>query len=133
MTIVPNVTDLPVGELAASMGITLQSASRDALHATMPVRGNRQPFGLLHGGASAVLAETVGSVHAALLAPDGYTVVGVELNCTHHRAATAGTVHAVSTPLHAGRTVITLQIEISTEGGERVCTSRLTCLARPPR
>jgi uncharacterized protein (TIGR00369 family) len=119
-----------VGELATSMGITLLEASAERLVATMPVQGNRQPFGLLHGGASAVLAETLGSVHAFMLAGPGRIVVGIDLNCTHHRAATAGAVTGVCRPLHAGRTVSSFEIVISDENGRRVCTARLTCLSR---
>ena len=101
----------------------------------MPVKGNRQPFGLLHGGASAVLAETLGSIHANLVGGPDRIAVGIELNCTHHRSATSGMVTGVSTALHAGRTLVTLQIAISDEAGRPVCTSRLTCMLRaaPPR
>jgi len=123
-----------VGELGAAMGIRLVEASADRVVATMPVAGNRQPYGLLHGGANAVLAETLGSVHAALLAGPDKIVVGIDLNCTHHRAATDGTVTGLCTPLQAGRTVASLEIVISDDAGRRLCTSRLTCLTRdaPP-
>ena len=134
------VGDLPVsspkyvGELGAGMGIQLVEASSDRVVGTMPVAGNRQPYGLLHGGANAVLAETLGSVHAVLLAGPGKIAVGIDLNCTHHRAATDGTVTGVCTPLQAGRTVSSFEIVISDEAGRRLCTSRLTCLTRdaPP-
>ena len=123
-----------VGELGAGMGIQLVEASAERVVGTMPVAGNRQPYGLLHGGANAVLAETLGSVHGALLAGPGKIVVGIDLNCTHHRAATDGTVTGVCTPLQAGRTVASFAIVISDEAGRRLCTSRLTCLTRdaPP-
>ncbi len=123
-----------MGELASRMGLRITEATRDRVVATMPVAGNRQPYGLLHGGANAVLAETLGSVHAALLAGPGKIVVGIDLNCTHHRAATDGTVTGVCTALQAGRTVASFEIVISDEAGRRLCTSRLTCLTRdaPP-
>lgn len=112
------------------MGIRFTEASPERTVATMPVAGNRQPFGLLHGGASAVLAETIGSVHAALVAGSGYMPVGVELSCTHHRSATDGMVTAVCTPLHTGRTMSSFHIAIHDEGGRAVCTARLTCFLR---
>lgn len=121
------------GELVATMGIRFDSLSREELVATMPVAGNRQPFGLLHGGASGVLAETLGSIHAAILAPDGHFPVGIELSCTHHRSATDGTVSGVSRPLSVGRTLATFEIVLSDDHGNRICTARLTCLYRPAR
>lgn len=119
-----------LGELATTMGITLTTVTREELAGDMPVAGNRQPYGLLHGGASAVLAETLGSIHAAALAPAGHLPVGVELSCTHHRSARAGAVHGVSRPISAGRTLATLGIEIRDDDDRLVCTSRLTCLYR---
>jgi uncharacterized protein (TIGR00369 family) len=98
----------------------------------MPVDGNTQPYGLLHGGASCVLAETLGSVGAAL---HGATVsrpfpVGVDINATHHKAVRSGVVTGVATPVHRGRTMVTYEIVITDAGGDRVCTARLTCLLR---
>lgn len=119
-----------VGELATTMGIRITEWSRERITGTMPVAGNRQPFGLLHGGASAVLAETLGSVHAYLLAGPGRIVVGIDLNCTHHRAATDGTVTGVCTPLQAGRTVSSFEIVMNDDAGRRLCTARLTCLSK---
>jgi 1,4-dihydroxy-2-naphthoyl-CoA hydrolase len=116
-----------LGELADRMGIVVTEASPERLVATMPVEGNRQPFGLLHGGANAVLAETLGSVHAHLHAPAGKVPVGTDLNCTHHRAMTRGSVSGVSTPVHAGKSMACFEIVISDEAGTRVCTARLTC------
>lgn len=123
-----------MGELAETMGITIVTATVERMVATMPVEGNRQPYGLLHGGASAVLAETVGSVAAALHAGPDRIAVGIELSCTHHRAARSGTVTAVATPLSLGRTLATYEIAISDDADRRVCTARLTCLVRdaPP-
>jgi 1,4-dihydroxy-2-naphthoyl-CoA hydrolase len=113
------------------MGVELTDLDPNHVCATMPVSGNRQPYGLLHGGASAVLAETVGSLAAALLAGPDQSAVGIELNCTHHRSATDGKVSAVCTPLHVGRTVSSFEIVISDVRGRRVCTARLTCVVRP--
>jgi 1,4-dihydroxy-2-naphthoyl-CoA hydrolase len=121
---------IPLGELAATMGIEFVAAQPGHVVATMPVQGNRQPYGLLHGGASAVLAETVGSVAAALHAGQDRIAVGLELSCTHHRAARDGTVTATAIPLQEGRTVASYDIRIVNDAGEPVCTARLTCLIR---
>jgi 1,4-dihydroxy-2-naphthoyl-CoA hydrolase len=118
------------GTLAHSMGITIVSASGTEVVGTMPVAGNTQPYGLLHGGASCVLAETVGSLGAALHAGAGRAVVGIEISATHHRGAREGDVTAVATLAHGGRTLATYDIVISDAAGRRVCTSRLTCLIR---
>lgn len=122
-----------LGELATAMGIRVTSATHDELRAQMPVSGNRQPFGLLHGGASAVLAETVGSIMAAIMAPEGHPPVGIELSCTHHRAARDGNVEAICTPVTVGRTLATFAISISDDEGRLLCTARLTCLYRAPK
>lgn len=121
---------LPMGELATSMGITLTEISAERLVATMPVAGNRQPFGLLHCGANAVLAESIGSIHAAITARPGHIPVGVELSCTHHRGVREGIVTAVSTPIHVGGTISTFSVTITDSQGRTTCTARLTCLSR---
>src|SRR5215831_11919585 len=118
------------GTLAHRMGIRILSASGSQVVATMPVAGNTQPFGLLHGGASCVLAETIGSLGAALHAGLGRVVVGLEISATRHRGATDGAVTAVATLAHGGRTVATYDIVITDSARRRVCTSRLTCLIR---
>lgn len=120
------------GELATSMGMRYTSADPQCLTAEMPVKGNRQPFGMLHGGASAVLAETLGSTAAMMLAPEGKVPVGIELSCAHHRSATTGTVHAVAVPINVGRTLATFDIKIVDDLERSICTARLTCLYRDP-
>jgi 1,4-dihydroxy-2-naphthoyl-CoA hydrolase len=116
--------------LAGRMGIKIQSASGARVVATMPVDGNIQPHGLLHGGASCVLAETIGSLGAFLHAGAGRMVVGIEISATHHRGVREGEVTAVATLVHGGRTLATYDIVVTDAGGHRVCTSRLTCLIR---
>ena len=118
------------GTLAGRMGITIVSASASRVVATMSVEGNTQPHGLLHGGASCVLAETIGSLGAFLHAGPSRMVVGIEISATHHRAARDGDVTAVATLAHGGRTIATYEIVITDSAGQRVCTSRLTCLIR---
>jgi uncharacterized protein (TIGR00369 family) len=114
--------------LADRMGISIVEASAERVVGTMPVAGNTQPYGLLHGGASCVLAETLGSLGSALHAGQDRVTVGIEISATHHRAASSGQVTGVATRLHGGRTVATYEIVISDGAGRRVCTSRLTCL-----
>jgi 1,4-dihydroxy-2-naphthoyl-CoA hydrolase len=120
------------GELGKRMGLKLTEATPERVVGTMPVEGNTQPYGLLHGGASCVLAETLGSVGAVL---HGQTVdrpfaVGVDINATHHKGARSGLVTGVATPVHRGRTMATYEVVISDDAGERVCTARITCLLR---
>jgi uncharacterized protein (TIGR00369 family) len=120
------------GALDERMGVVVTEASPERVVGTMPVEGNTQPYGLLHGGASCVLAETLGSIGAAL---HGMTVsrpltLGLDINATHHRAARAGVVTGVATPVHRGGSVATYEIVITDEVGDRVCTARLTCLLR---
>jgi len=119
------------GALNERMGIELVEASPERVVGTMPVEGNTQPYGLLHGGASVVLAETLGSTGAALHAGEEKQAVGVDINATHHRAATSGTVTGVATPIHLGRSMACYEVVISDEDGRRVCTSRITCTLIP--
>src|SRR5262245_29874364 len=99
------------GALAERLGIVLLEASPQRIVATMPVDGNTQPFGLLHGGASCVLAETLGSIGASMHAYEsiGGFALGVEISATHHRAADGGLVTGVATPLHLGGSVATYE------------------------
>jgi 1,4-dihydroxy-2-naphthoyl-CoA hydrolase len=122
------------GTLLERMGIELVSTSPQQLVATMPVAGNTQPYGLLHGGASVVLAETLGSVGAALAAGPGRVAVGVDINATHHRAVREGVVTGTAVPLHVGRTTASYEVVVTDDDGRRVCTARITCLLRdaPP-
>ncbi|MGY0487156.1 PaaI family thioesterase [Streptomyces sp. WG-D5] len=118
------------GHLGSRMGIEVKEASAERVVGTMPVEGNTQPYGLLHGGASAVLAETLGSVGAMLHGGSGKIAVGVDLNCTHHRGARSGLVTGVATPLHRGRSTATYEIVITDEQDKRVCSARLTCMLK---
>lgn len=126
--------DLPAlfsaGHLGERMGVTIVEAAADRVVGTMPVEGNTQPYGLLHGGASAVLAETLGSIGSMLHGGASKIAVGVDLNCTHHRGARSGLVTGVATPVHRGRSTATYEIVITDEQDKRVCTARLTCLLR---
>ena len=116
--------------LAARMGIEILEASAERVVGRMPVEGNVQPYGLLHGGASCVLAETLGSLGAVLHAGPGKTAVGVDINATHHRGPVSGEVTGVATLLHGGRTMASYEVVITDDQDRRVCTARLTCLLR---
>ncbi len=120
------------GGLNIKMGVPILEASPERVVGTIPVEGNTQPMGLLHGGASAALAETLGSIGSHMHATTmGKYAVGVDLNATHHRAATSGLVTGTATAIHLGRTTAAYEIVITDERGKRVCTSRITCALVP--
>jgi uncharacterized protein (TIGR00369 family) len=122
---------MPMGALNDKMGIALLEVSAERVVATMPVEGNTQPYGLLHGGASVVLAESLGSIGSALHAYPEKVSVGVDINATHHRSATSGLVTGVATAIHLGRTSACFEVVVSDERGKRVCTARITCALIP--
>lgn len=130
LALVQEMEALNPHSLNVRMGVSVTHASADRIVATMPVAGNTQPYGLLHGGASVVLAESLGSIGAALHAGPGRIAVGVDINATHHRAATQGVVTGVARPLSVGRTLSAWEIVITDEQDRRVCTARITCLVR---
>jgi 1,4-dihydroxy-2-naphthoyl-CoA hydrolase len=119
--------------LAGRLGIVFLEASPERLVATMPVEGNTQLLGVLHGGASVVLAESLGSIGAALHAGEGRLAVGVDINATHHCPARDGIVTGVAIPLYLGRTTATYEVTITNETGLRLCTSRITCAIQRKR
>lgn len=120
-------------QLPERMGIELLTVTHDEVVGRMAVTGNRQPFGLLHGGANAVLAETLGSVLSALSVMPERFAVGLELACTHHGSATEGFVTGTARLVHMGRSTSTSEIVILDERGRRTCTAKLTCLHRETR
>jgi uncharacterized protein (TIGR00369 family) len=121
-------------QLNEKVGMKLLEVTPERVVGTIPAEGNLQPYGLLHGGANAVLAEALGSMVAALNAGATRAAMGLELSCTHHRAVRSGVVTGVATPLHVGRGTITTEIVITDDQGRRTCTARLTCVVRdrPP-
>lgn len=116
------------GSLDAKMGIEIIEASPARLVGTMPVEGNTQPRGLLHGGANVVLAESLGSIGTQLHAGPDRMIVGVDINATHHRSATSGIVTGVATAVSLGKTLCCYDVVITNDKGERTCTARITCL-----
>jgi len=118
------------GALAERMGIHFTEATLERVVATMPVEGNTQPYGILHGGASVVLAESVGSMLSVLYAGAGRAAVGMTINAIHHRPASSGTVTATATLIQAGRTTASVAIAISDDEGRRVCSCTLLCQLR---
>lgn len=121
------------GHLAARLGIVIVEVGAQRAVGTMPVAGNTQPYGLLHGGATAALAETVASLAAMAHAGPGRIAVGVDLNATHHRSVRDGLVTATATAAHLGRTAVTYEVVVLDDASRRVCTARLTCLIRDAR
>ncbi|MGA2082272.1 MAG: hotdog fold thioesterase [Holophaga sp.] len=124
---VEDMTAMCAGTAVSHLGIEFLEVGDDFLRARMPVDARtRQPYGILHGGASAVLAETLGSIGAVHAAEPGRKVVGLEINANHVRTVTAGWVTGTARPLHVGRTTQVWQIEIVDGRGRLVCVSRLT-------
>lgn len=121
------VNEAGAATLAGRMGMVFQEAGPERVVATMPVAGNTQLQRILHGGASAAFAESLGSLGAALHAGAGRIAVGVDLNATHHRPVRSGTVTGVATALHLGDSSASYEVVVTDEAGRRVCTARLTC------
>ena len=119
--------------LDTKMGFELLALTPERVVGRMPVAGNTQPYGLWHGGASCVLAETLASLGSFMYAQPERISVGVDINATHHRSVTAGWVTGTATALRLGRTVASYEIVITNDAGERVCTARVTCQLVTPR
>ena len=119
---------IELGELDVKMGVRILEQSAERVVATMPVEGNRQSFGLLHGGASVAFAEALGSWAAVIHAGPGRSAVGLDINATHHRSARSGLITGVATAIRLGRTVASHEIVVTDEDGERLCTARITNL-----
>jgi len=116
------------GALDKKMGIEILEASPERLVGRMPVEGNTQPFGLLHGGANVVLAESLGSVGTHLHAGPSRRIVGVDINATHHKPATSGFVTGVATAVSLGKTLCVYEIVITNDARQRTCSARITCM-----
>ena len=122
-----------MGALNDKMGFELLKMTPDEVVGRMPVAGNTQPYGLWHGGASCVLAETLASLGSFMHAQPERVSVGVDINATHHRSVTAGWVTGTATALRLGNTVASYEIVITDDDDRRVCTARVTCQLVTPR
>jgi uncharacterized protein (TIGR00369 family) len=123
-----------VGTAVAHLGIEFLEVGDDFIRARVPVDARtRQPYGLLHGGVSVVLAETLGSCGAAFSCPEGYRAVGLDINANHLRGATSDWVTGVARPVHLGRTTQVWQIDLSNDAGELTCVSRITMAVLAPK
>ncbi len=122
-----------MGALGERMGIELVEATPERVVGTMPVEGNTQPYGLLHGGASVVLAESLGSIGSALHGHPDRQAVGVDINATHHRSARDGVVTGTATAVHLGRSSTCYEVVVTDGQDRRLCTARITCALVPVR
>jgi uncharacterized protein (TIGR00369 family) len=123
-----------VNTTVAHLGIEFLEVGDDFIRARVPVdHRTRQPYGLLHGGVSVVLAETLGSCGAAFSSPDGYRAVGLDINANHLRGTTDGWVTGIARPVHLGRTTQVWQIDLYNDAGELTCVSRITMAILAPR
>ncbi|GAA3338022.1 hotdog fold thioesterase [Curtobacterium pusillum] len=127
------LADRGMGELAEKMGMVITELTAERAVGTIPVEGNRQPIGLLHGGAYVVLAESLGSMAANVHAGPGRYAVGIELNASHSRSATSGLVTGTCTALHLGSTLTTHEIVLTDDQGRRCSTVRITNMIREAR
>lgn len=119
-----------VGELAEKLGIKILELSAERSVATMPVEGNTQPFGVLHGGAHVVLAETLGSMSANVWAYPDRLAVGIEVNASHSRSAVGGLVTGTCTALNLGKSLTVHEVVVTDEQGRRLSTVRITNFLR---
>lgn len=124
--LIARLIDTRGGQLVLRMGIEFQKLTAEESIATMPVEGNRQVIGLLHGGAHVVLGESLGSLSSAIHAGPGRIAVGIEINATHSRSVSDGVVTGTCRALVLGRTLCTHEIVMTDEQGRRLSTVRMT-------
>lgn len=131
---VAELTTIHHDTAVAHLGIEFLEVGDDFIRARVPVDSRtKQPYGLLHGGVSVVLAETLGSCGAAFSSPEGHRAVGLDINANHLKSATSGWVTGVARPVHIGRTTQVWQIDLHNEAGELTCVSRITMAVLVPR
>jgi 1,4-dihydroxy-2-naphthoyl-CoA hydrolase len=128
------LTDIHVGTAVQHLGMEFLEVGDDFITARVPVDARtKQPYGLLHGGVSVVLAETLGSCGAAFSCPPGHRAVGLDINANHLKGATSGWVTGTTRPVHIGRTTQVWQIDLKNDAGELTCVSRITMAVLAPR
>ena len=131
---VEELTAIHKDTAVAHLGIEFLEVGDDFIRARVPVNTRtKQPYGLLHGGVSVVLAETLGSCGAAYSCAEGVRAVGLDINANHLRGATQGWVTGVTRPVHIGRTTQVWQIDLSNDAGELTCVSRITLAVLQPK
>jgi uncharacterized protein (TIGR00369 family) len=121
---------LGAGGLYWKLGIRITEAEPSHVAGTMPVEGNTQPWGVLHGGASIAFAETLASIASAMHAGPDRIAVGIEASATHHRSARSGVVHGVATALHLGTGLASYDVQVMDERNRKLCSCRITCMIR---
>ncbi|MBC7621425.1 MAG: hotdog fold thioesterase [Candidatus Saccharibacteria bacterium] len=130
---IETLTGISANTAVAHLGIEFLEVGDDFISARVPVDARtRQPYGLLHGGVSVVLAETLGSCGAAFAAPPGWRAVGLDINANHLRGVTSGWVIGTAKPVHIGRTTQVWQIDLRNEAGQLTCVSRITMALLAP-
>ena len=130
---IETLTAISANTAVAHLGIKFLEVGDDFISARVPVDARtRQPYGLLHGGVSVVLAETLGSCAAAFAAPPGWRAVGLDINANHLRGVTSGWVIGTAKPVHIGRTTQVWQIDLRNEAGQMTCVSRITMAMLAP-
>ena len=128
------LTAIHVDTAVQHLGIEFLEVGDDFIRARVPVNTRtRQPYGLLHGGVSVVLAETLGSCGAAYANPPGHRAVGLDINANHLKGATQGWVTGITRPVHIGRTTQVWQIDLTNDAGELTCVSRITMAVLAPK
>ena len=128
------LTTLHIDTAVEYLGMEFLEVGPDFIRARIPVdKRTRQPYGLIHGGVSVVLAETLGSSAANAAMPDGYRCVGLDINANHIKGATSGWVTGITRPVHIGRSTQVWQIDMRNDAGELTCVSRITMAVLAPR
>jgi uncharacterized protein (TIGR00369 family) len=131
---VAELTRISLDTAVSHLGIEFLEVGDDFITARVPVDARtRQPFGLLHGGVSVVLAETLGSVAANYACAKGHQAVGLDINANHLRSATSGWVTGTARAVHIGRTTQVWQIDMINDAGDMTCVSRITMAILAPR
>lgn len=131
---VEELTAIHVNTAVAHLGIEFLEVGDDFIRARVPVdKRTQQPYGLLHGGVSVVLAETLGSCGAAYASPAGHRAVGLDINANHIKGAISGWVTGITRPVHRGRTTQVWQIDLHNDAGELTCVSRITMAVLAPK
>ena len=131
---VEELAAIHVDTAPAHLGLEFLEVGDDFIRARVPVDARtRQPYGLLHGGVSVVLAETLGLCGAAYACPEGYRAVGLDINANHLKGATSGWVTGITRPVHIGRSTQVWQIDLTNDAGELTCVSRITMAVLAPK